>query len=81
MKKTTIVMAALFALAAVAPFARAQAGAADQPEKDAAIQTALDYSDGAYSGDAARMERALHPDLNKLIFRRGSPAMGLMATY
>ena len=81
MKKATIAMTALLVLAAVAPFARAQAGAAAQPEKDAAIQTALDYSDGAYSGDAARMERALHPDLNKLMFRRRSPATGLMAIY
>ena len=81
MKKTTIAMTALLVLVAVAPFARAQAGAAAQPEKEAAIQTALDYSDGAYSGDAARMERALHPDLNKLMFRRRSPATGLMAAY
>ena len=29
--------------------------------------TALDYIDGYYTGDAARMERALHPDLAKRI--------------
>jgi hypothetical protein len=30
------------------------------------IETALNYGDGYYSGDAARMERAIHPDLNKV---------------
>src|ERR1043166_284324 len=29
--------------------------------------TALDYIDGYYTGDAVRMERALHPDLAKRI--------------
>jgi len=32
--------------------------------------TALDYVEGWYSGDAARMERALHPELAKRIMRR-----------
>jgi hypothetical protein len=33
--------------------------------------TALDYIEGWYAGDAARMERALHPDLAKRIVRMG----------
>jgi hypothetical protein len=38
------------------------------PEDAAAIrQTALDYIEGWYAGDAARMERALHPELAKRI--------------
>jgi hypothetical protein len=43
--------------------------AAGQPPADtAAIRaTALDYIDGWYAGDAARMGRALHPDLAKRI--------------
>lgn len=32
----------------------------------AIVETALDYGDGYYSGDALRMERALHPDFNKV---------------
>jgi len=32
-------------------------------------QTALDYIQGWYGGDAARMERALHPELAKRIVR------------
>jgi Putative lumazine-binding len=80
MKRTVVVMTILAVLAAV-PLARAQAGAVPETEKEAAIRAALDYSDGAYSGDAARMERAIHPDLNKLIFYRRSPSMGLMAGY
>lgn len=46
--------------------AHAQNGAAEQ----AAIkQTALDYIEGWYEGNAERMERALHPDLAKRIVR------------
>ena len=36
------------------------------PDESAAItRTALDYIEGWYAGDAARMERALHPELAK----------------
>lgn len=48
-------------------------GAADaQTAADSAAirATALDYIDGFYTGDAARMERALHPDLAKRIVTR-----------
>lgn len=42
--------------------------AAQEPEDSAAIRaTALDYIEGWYAGDAARMERALHPELVKRI--------------
>lgn len=42
--------------------------AAQTSADSAAIKaTALDYIDGYYTGDAARMERALHPDLAKRI--------------
>ena len=35
-------------------------------DENAAIKkTALDYIEGWYTGDAARMERALHPELAK----------------
>jgi len=80
MKKMTAVMLVLAFLAAV-PLARAQAGAVPETEKEAAVRAALDYSDGAYSGDAARMERAIHPDLNKVIFGRRPPMTGLMSRY
>ncbi|HEX7941220.1 MAG TPA: nuclear transport factor 2 family protein [Gemmatimonadaceae bacterium] len=41
---------------------------AQSPADSAAIKaTALDYIDGWYAGDAARMERALHPELAKRI--------------
>lgn len=41
---------------------------AQTPADSADIRaTALDYIDGYYTGDAARMERALHPDLAKRI--------------
>lgn len=45
------------------PSASAQAPA----DSAAIVATALDYIDGFYTSDAARMERALHPDLAKRI--------------
>ena len=38
-----------------------------EKEKAAIEQTALDYIEGAFSGDAERMEKALHPELMKVI--------------
>ncbi len=35
-------------------------------DAEAVEQTALDYIEGAFSGDGIRMERALHPELNKV---------------
>jgi len=34
-------------------------------------KTALDYIEGWYAGDAARMERALHPELAKRMINSG----------
>jgi Putative lumazine-binding len=55
-----------FLLLLFASDARAQSTA---PDVDAAAirQTALDYIEGWYEGDAERMERALHPELAKRI--------------
>jgi hypothetical protein len=49
----------------VAPSASAQTTA----DSAAIRQTALDYIQGWYTGDGARMERALHPELAKRIVR------------
>jgi hypothetical protein len=40
-----------------------------EADKAAITQTALDYLEGWYAGDAERMERALHPELAKRIVR------------
>lgn len=45
---------------------QAQSTVSDE-DKTAITNTALDYIEGWYSGDAERMERALHPDLAKRI--------------
>lgn len=45
--------------------ARAQSDA----DREAIKQTALDYIEGFYDGNAERMERSLHPDLAKRIVR------------
>lgn len=57
-----IVLAGWFLL----PAAGWTATAADS---SAIRQTALDYIEGWYTGDAERMERALHPELAKRIVR------------
>ena len=55
-------------LAFCAAGVRAQTTVSDA-DKAAIKQTALDYIEGWYEGDAERMERALHPDLAKRIVR------------
>ena len=45
----------------------AQAQAAPADDRAAIVATALDYIEGFYDGDAARMERSLHPELAKRI--------------
>jgi hypothetical protein len=55
------------------------AGLAGQSAADSAAirATALDYIEGWYTGDAARMERALHPALAKRIVRERDGAFTL----
>ncbi len=74
-------LALVFVVILTAVFAWDLLGQASGPREEAIIATALDYSDGGYSGDAARMERAIHPDLNKVFFMRRNPNMGLMSGY
>lgn len=63
----------IFILIAILTVCAWNADAQTMPVSDtdrAAIkQTALDYIEGWYEGDAERMERALHPDLAKRIVR------------
>ena len=49
--------------------------AATAADSSAIRQTALDYIEGWYAGDAERMERALHPELAKRIVHT-NPANG-----
>jgi hypothetical protein len=67
-------------LLAVMPFAilRAQTAA----DSTGIRQAALDYIEGYYEGDGARMERALHPELAKRIVRtneQGRSQLGQMS--
>ncbi len=63
MRKTVL----LFIFILMASYSEASA----QSQADAAAikQTALDYIEGWYEGNAERMERALHPELAKRIVR------------
>ncbi|MEN8143915.1 MAG: nuclear transport factor 2 family protein [Gemmatimonadota bacterium] len=54
-----------------------QAGTAQTASDSAAIRgAALDYIEGWYTGDAVRMERALHPELAKRILMANSNEPG-----
>ena len=55
---------------------------ATDADREAIKQTALDYIEGWYEGNAERMERALHPDLAKRIVRtnaQGQSGLGQMS--
>lgn len=49
--------------------AEVPAGAQADADRSAIRQAALDYIEGWYTGNAERMERALHPELAKRIVR------------
>jgi len=49
---------------------RAQTITASAADQAAIKQTALDYIEGWYEGNAERMERAIHPELAKRIVRK-----------
>ncbi|GEM_PF-276991 len=58
----------LLTIIALLPFA-SMASAQSSADATAIRQTALDYIEGWYEGNAERMERALHPELAKRIVR------------
>jgi putative lumazine-binding protein len=64
-------MQRIFATAALMLFVCFSMGSAQEVDKDreAIKQTALNYVEGWYEGNAERMERALHPELAKRIVR------------
>jgi hypothetical protein len=57
------------AVAAIAAAMAPSAARADETDEAAIRATALDYIDGWWEGDTARMERALHPELVKRIIK------------
>lgn len=59
--------ALLVSAISLTPFSSSQCQS--QADSTAIRQTALDYIQGWYTGDAVRMERALHPELAKRIVR------------
>ena len=65
MRRALTVLAVLFGVVSM------PAGAQSAADSAAIRETALNYVEGWYTGDAARMERALHPDLAKRIVRQG----------
>ena len=68
-------MIAIVVFGALLVSANGQAGepAPRQADREAITETALDYGQGWYAGDADRMERSLHPDVAKRV-RWATPA-------
>lgn len=68
-KNSLLILPALVFLIFASADSSAQTAASSVPAADAAAikQTALDYIEGWYEGNAERMERALHPELAKRI--------------
>ena len=66
MKKPSVF---LFLLLSVFAFQTSAQTKVSDEDKTAITDAALDYIEGWYTGDAGRMERALHPDLAKRIVR------------
>lgn len=66
MKQTLTIVICIMFLAVVS---NANAQSANDAATAAIKQTALDYIEGWYEGNAERMERALHPELAKRIAR------------
>ena len=60
--------------------ARAQTAPNSAADSAAIRQAALDYIEGYYGGDAARMDRALHPELAKRIVRADSTGGSFIST-
>jgi hypothetical protein len=67
MKKSFLALVAIVLVCAVG--GQAQTTSASDADQAAIKQTALDYLEGWYEGNAERMERALHPELAKRIVR------------
>jgi len=67
MRKPGLILLAI--IIACAAEVRAQSTSGSEADRAAIKQTALDYIEGWYEGDAERMERALHPELAKRIVR------------
>src|SRR5262252_8145118 len=65
MRKSIFLLVVILALCAHR--AEAQTTNASAADQAAIKQTALDYIEGWYEGNAERMERSLHPDLAKRI--------------
>src|ERR1041385_69956 len=67
MKKSFLALVTIVLICGVG--SNAQTTSASDADQAAIKQTALDYLEGWYEGNAERMERALHPELAKRIVR------------
>ena len=72
MKKLTLILAFLLLLTG--------ASFSQEDDKKAIEETALNYIEGWYSGDAERMDKALHPQLAKrgIVANRSTGKIGIM---
>ena len=68
----------VFAVASLVIIIPVAAHAQENADRTAIRNAALDYIEGWYTGDATRMERALHPELAKRIVRTNPSGGGSM---
>jgi predicted nucleic acid-binding protein len=82
MQKTVMLLLMILFVSVVQVNAQSTpANSPSTPDTELIKQTALDYIEGWYEGNAERMERALHPDLAKRIVQsdtRGRSNLGQM---
>lgn len=77
-----IIITSILTMLTFAATAAGQNSTPSETTREAIRQTALDYIEGWYEGNAERMERALHPDLAKRIVRtnpQGQSQLGQMS--
>jgi len=65
-QKLTLPVVALFVVCAAAAGALAQAGSLPEAEREAVVQAAMDYMEGALSSDAERVGRGVHVELTRV---------------
>lgn len=70
MRKVVIVFFIILFVSVVQVKAQSTQEAQSTPDAELIKQTALDYIEGWYEGNAERMERALHPELAKRIVQK-----------
>jgi len=80
MKKITLVLVVLIGFCAF-PGHSQNPTPESVMDREAVRQAALDYAEGLYGGDPAKIVKAVHPDFNKVILRKLEPSGRIALRY